>query len=99
MAHIEEEKIVIEQMIRLYCRKQEGNATLCPKCQELLEYAHRRLDHCRYGNAKPTCKKCPVHCYKPEMKERIRSIMRWSGPRMLLHHPIAALKHLLHGLR
>lgn len=97
--HIEEEKAVVEQMIRLYCRKREGHAELCPRCRELLDYAHRRLDRCRFGEDKPTCKKCPVHCYRPEMKERIREVMRWSGPRMIFHHPLAALRHLLREIR
>ena len=92
---IEEEKVVVEQMVRLYCRKREGNAELCPSCKELLDYAHSRLTACRFGEHKPTCKKCPIHCYRPVMKERIRMVMRWSGPRMLLYHPIAAVKHLL----
>ena len=91
---IEEEKAVVEQMIRLYCQKYEGHDELCPSCKELLDYAHCRLDRCRYGEHKPTCKKCPVHCYRPEMKERIRMVMRWSGPRMIIYHPIAALRHL-----
>ena len=39
-SHIEREKRVVTQMIRLYCRHKEGNATLCPACQALLEYAH-----------------------------------------------------------
>ena len=92
---IEEEKALVEQMIRLYCQKSEGHAELCPNCQKLLEYAHSRLDRCRYGNDKPTCKKCPIHCYRPEMKERIRIVMRWSGPRMMLYHPLTAIRHLL----
>ena len=92
---IEEEKMVVEQMIRLYCLKGEGHAELCPSCRDLLDYAHNRLDRCRYGEGTPTCKKCPIHCYRPEMKERIRKVMRWSGPRMILYHPLAAIKHLL----
>lgn len=95
---IDEEKAVVGQMIRIYCRRYEGNITLCPECRELLDYACRRLENCPYGNGKPTCKKCPVHCYRPEMKERIRIIMRWSGPRMILYHPLAAIKHLLREL-
>ena len=90
---ITEEKDVVEQMIRLYCRKREGNKMLCPSCQELVDYAHRRLDRCRFGNDKPTGKKCPIHCYRPDMKEHIRKVMRWSGPRMLLYHPRSAIKH------
>ena len=92
---IGEEKAVVEQMIRLYCRNHEGHTELCPSCQELLDYAHSRLDRCRYGEEKTTCKKCPTHCYRPEMKEEIRTVMRWSGPRMILYHPIAAIRHLL----
>ena len=91
---ISEEKAVVEQMIRLYCRKREGNEVLCDSCRELLAYAHSRLDRCRFGAQKPTCRKCPIHCYRPEMKDRIRAVMRWAGPRMLLYHPMAAIKHL-----
>ena len=94
MNRIEEEKAVVEQMIRLYCRKHEGNKTLCSDCEELLRYATARLSHCRFGNDKPTCKQCPLHCYRREMKERIRAVMRWSGPRMIIYHPVAAIKHL-----
>lgn len=98
-SRIEEEKKVVEQMIRLYCRKKEGNGELCHNCHELLDYAHSRLDRCRYGEEKPTCKKCPVHCYRPDMKEKIRVFMRWSGPRMMLYHPVAAIKHIYREMR
>ena len=92
---IKEEKLVVEQMICLYCQKHEGHAELCPSCRELLDYAHSRLDRCRYGENKHTCKKCPTHCYRPKMNEKIKMVMRWSGPRMILYHPFAAIKHLL----
>lgn len=98
-SRIEEEKKVVEQMIRLYCHKKEGNGELCQNCHELLDYAHSRLDRCRYGEGKPTCKKCPVHCYRPDMKERVRAVMRWSGPRMMLYHPVAAFKHIYREMR
>ncbi|MCI5756967.1 MAG: nitrous oxide-stimulated promoter family protein [Alloprevotella sp.] len=88
------EQRVVEQMIRLYCRHKEGHATLCPACRELLAYARERLSRCPHGAAKPTCRRCPIHCYRPAMRERIRCIMRWAGPRMLLYHPLAALRHL-----
>ena len=72
---------------------------LCPECAALLDYAHRRLDSCRFGNGKPSCRKCPVHCYRADMRERIRTVMRWAGPRMIFRHPIAATRHLLRELR
>lgn len=89
------EKKVVELMIRIYCRKKEKNAALCPDCEELLRYAHARLDRCPFGEKKSSCKKCTVHCYKPAMRERMRLVMRFSGPRMVLYAPWEALRHLL----
>ena len=82
-------------MINLYCRKKEGNKKLCPECRELEEYANKRLSSCKYGNAKTSCKKCPTHCYRKDMREKIREVMRFSGPRMILYSPIEAIRHLL----
>ena len=98
MKRIKEEQRVVEQMIRLYCRKKEGNNELCPGCQELLQYATERLERCRFGEDKPTCKKCPIHCYRPLMKRRMREVMRWAGPRMIWYHPVAAIKHVIREL-
>lgn len=92
---IAHEKKVVELMIRIYCRKKEKNAVLCPDCEELLRYAHTRLDRCPFGEKKSSCKKCTVHCYKPAMRERMRTVMRFSGPRMLLYAPWEAIRHLL----
>lgn len=96
---LEREKRVVELMIRLYCRRREGNARLCPGCARLLEYSLARLDACKFGPAKPTCKRCPVHCYRPDMRARVRQVMRFAGPRMLLYHPAEALRHLADAIR
>lgn len=81
-------------MIRLYCKNKERNHQVCPACQELEEYAYKRLSACRYGEQKTSCKKCPTHCYRKDMREKIREVMRFSGPRMILHHPAEAIRHL-----
>lgn len=94
MTKIENQKKIVETMIRLYCRKAEKNETLCDDCKALLDYAHFRLDHCRYGENKTSCKHCKTHCYRPEMREKIRKVMRFSGPRMIIYHPLAAIKHM-----
>lgn len=94
MNRIEREKKTIGLMIALYCRRREKNAQLCDDCRQLLAYACRRLDACRFANAKSACKKCPVHCYAPRYRAKIREVMRFSGPRMILYHPVAALRHL-----
>ncbi len=87
-------------MIRLYCAAHHGaRAAVCPDCARLEAYAHGRLDRCPFGADKPVCSLCPVHCYRPAERERIRQVMRWAGPRMLLRHPLPALAHLLHRLR
>ncbi len=92
----------VEAMIALYCRGQRHTppgAGLCAECQRLAIYARLRLARCGYGAAKPTCARCPIHCYSQAWRERIRTVMRYAGPRMLWHHPVLALGHLLDGLR
>lgn len=91
----EKENQVIEQMIALYCRKQHKGNELCPDCSNLTEYARMRNEKCPFMETKTFCSNCRVHCYQPEMRERIRQVMRYSGPRMLLYHPVLAIRHLL----
>ena len=94
------EKQTVAAMVAIYCRQQHGRREgLCPACSELLDYAHLRLERCPFQAEKPTCAKCPVHCYRPGMRERVRAVMRYAGPRMLLYHPILAIRHLLDGPR
>ena len=97
-SRIRREQQVVEKMIRLYCRKHEGNAELCVACNELLQYAYARLERCPFGEEKSTCRLCPRHCYRPIMRQRMQAVMRYAGPRMLWHHPTAAIRHLLDEL-
>src|SRR5689334_19502551 len=83
-------------MLQIYCRDQHGQA-LCPDCQELKRYVHLRLDRCRFGEDKPTCAKCPVHCYQRDRREQIKSVMRYAGPKMLWEHPVLSVWHLIDG--
>ena len=87
----------IAAMVQIYCKAHHHTTSVeqCEDCQTFLDYAHTRLDRCPYGQYKPTCNKCPVHCYKPHMKAKAREIMIFSGPRMLLPHPVMAIRHLL----
>jgi hypothetical protein len=90
----------IAAMIRCYCRGHHANgSTLCLECQGLLDYASLRLERCRFGSEKPTCVKCPVHCYQSDRREQIRLVMRYAGPRMLWQHPILSLRHWLDARR
>ncbi len=89
----------LETMMRMYCGHHHGGRPLCSDCAALSEYARRRLERCVFGDAKPTCTNCVVHCYKRGMRERIREMMRWAGPRMLYRHPILGILHLIDGRR
>lgn len=94
----------IVAMLRLYCRVHHAAALgkdefLCADCQQLSDYAEKRLRSCPFGDAKPTCAKCLVHCYSTERREQVRVVMRWAGPRMLRYHPILGIRHLLDGRR
>ncbi len=91
------EKEIIEKMILLYCKHNHGNGKgLCSDCRELLAYARKRLDMCKFGEDKTSCGRCSVHCYKPDMRERVRKVMRYVGPRMFLHHPLDAIRHAIY---
>ena len=81
-------------MTSIYCGDHHSQAE-CQSCAEFIEHAKQKLDRCVYGDKKPACKKCPIHCYKPDKREQARIIMRYSGPKMLFKHPLLAIKHLI----
>lgn len=94
------EQKTLDLMIDLYCRdqhdSQNGN---CPDCLALKEYAHLRLEKCPYQEQKTTCARCLTHCYQKTMRDKIREVMRYAGPRMLRLYPGLAIFHVLDGLR
>lgn len=91
----EREKKIVSQMIALYCRKNHGGKTLCPECAALDAYARQRSDKCPFMETKTFCSNCKAHCYRPAMREKIREVMRFSGPRMMFHHPVVAVRHVI----
>jgi hypothetical protein len=94
------ELATIRAMVRIHCRDKHATpAGLCDECQALMDYATRRVDRCVFGEDKPTCARCKVHCYNAEMRERIRTVMRYAGPRMLMSHPILTIAHMIEGRR
>jgi predicted amidophosphoribosyltransferase len=98
---LDREYRTMQRMVEIFCAGQHGGSrgSLCPACVEFLDYAARRLEKCPYGDNKPVCAKCPIHCYKRAQREQARSIMRYAGPRMALRHPWLSLTHLLDKLR
>ncbi len=99
MPRFEREKKTLKTMIALYCKDHHSPISgLCADCTSLQEYAMGRLANCRYGADKPKCAVCTTHCYKPVMRDAVRNVMRYAGPRMLVKHPVLALEHVVDGL-
>ena len=94
MNKIEQDKQTIRLMVGLYCRHHLRERKIPKEYRELIDYAEKRLTHCRYGQTKPACKDCATHCYKPDMREKVREVMRWTGPRMIVYSPKAAFRHI-----
>ncbi|MDE5666743.1 MAG: nitrous oxide-stimulated promoter family protein [Clostridia bacterium] len=104
----EKEKKLIPLMIKKYCRgrhkpkrKEQGvnRGGVCDGCKELTEYALFRLDKCPFKVDKKFCSFCKIHCYKPEYRERIKEVMKYSGPRMIFSHPAYAFSHAAQMLK
>ena len=89
------EKETVSLMITIYCRKKHGGKELCPDCAALDAYARQRSDNCPFMETKTFCSNCRVHCYRKDMREKIREVMRVSGPRMIFHHPVMAIRHVI----
>ncbi len=97
---LEQEHKTITTMIQMYCKNcHKTNKSLCQDCSDLLKYAEERLKNCRFGIDKPTCDTCTVHCYKPDMREKIRTVMRYAGPRMIYKHPVMGFRHLFKKIK
>ena len=93
---IARERATISAMMRLYCRDHHApDEGLCDECDNLLAYALQRLGNCPFEEAKPVCNLCEVHCYSKKLRDRVRTVMRYAGPRMLLRHPLLSFFHVL----
>jgi hypothetical protein len=92
------EKRAIECMISIHCRDMHGTrGEICTDCRDMLDYSFKRLETCKLLPDKPTCARCPVHCFNPAMRHRVRAVMRYAGPRMIFRHPVMTLMHVVDG--
>ena len=99
MNHLDRELVTMSKMVGIYCKDHHGEEGLCDECAVFMDYAQVRLEKCPFGQEKPTCANCPVHCYKAHYREQAKAIMRYAGPRMLIRHPILTVAHYIDGLR
>lgn len=95
MGRIEREKRTVRKMIQLYCQKHHSpNNQFCEKCESLVQYSAQKLNRCQFGETKPVCIECPVHCYSKNKREEIKGVMRYAGPRMIFAYPYLAIMHI-----
>lgn len=98
--HWRQEVELIPKMIRIYCKgKHKTKDGLCTECEELKDYALFRLSKCPFKVNKGFCSFCKIHCYKPDMREKIKDVMKYSGPRMLFSHPIFSISHVVQMIK
>jgi len=90
---MDREKQTVLVMIKMYCRHHHGKN--CNDCATLAEFAEERINKCLFQNDKPVCSECQIHCYQHEMREQIRTVMRFAGPKMIYSHPIMGIRHLI----
>lgn len=96
MSKVEKDKRTLEFMINIYCEKNHKlGLDKCPECQELCSYASNRLDKCKFGEDKTSCKKCTVHCFHPDKREQIKKVMRFSGPRVIFYRPHHYIRYII----
>lgn len=90
---IDQEKKLIAMMIAIY---ENGNHV---DLTELKDYAFKRIECCPPKEEKTFCSTCPIHCYQKEYRVKIKEVMKYSGKRMLLKHPIVTIKHLINTIK
>lgn len=93
---------IAEKMIMTYCHGQNherNHEDLCDDCRELRDYSLARTERCPHVSKTLFCVNCPTPCYKPDMKERMRLMMKYSGPRFFFRHPIIVLDHVLYDFK
>jgi len=60
-----------------------------------LVYAEQRRAFCP-KEPKPFCSTCDTHCYRPAMREYMRDVMRYAGPRSMFHgYAVQGVRHLI----
>ena len=102
------ENEMIPLMIIMYCRSKHRlarkqykikHSCLCQDCYELMQYTLYRLSKCPFKENKGFCSFCKINCYKSDMREKMRKVMRYSGYRMVFRHPIIVMAHLKQQLK
>lgn len=97
---LKREYSTIMAMVAIYCESNHDHSDdLCRECHRLLDYAEGKIEICPFGTSKPQCTKCEIHCYSSTVREDVKTVMRFSGPRMLWNHPLKTILHYMDAFR
>ncbi len=91
----QQEAHTVACMIQIYCRGRHRKKQLCPSCQELLEITRLHLSECPPEDDRPFFSSHTIQCFKPEQREEIEQMLGYSGPRLLWHHPMIAIRYMV----
>lgn len=93
---IEKKKKILSAMFDIYIKKhQEEKENIC----SLRDYAFQRIEKCPNNGKKIYCSSCTIHCFADNERAYIKKVMRFSGPRMMVYHPLMALDHAFSSIR
>jgi hypothetical protein len=99
----EKELKTVKTMIMMYCHKKHKTKgkVLCNECIELYQFVEVKRNRCPFGDEKGFCANCRIHCYKSNtiMRDRIRIVMKYSGPRLMFKHPIMSISHMIETIK
>lgn len=94
---VDKDRKTLEAIGFIYCRAHHDGtkdaAGLCPSCRETVDATLARTEVCPFGH-ESNCQDCTIHCQRGEARSRIREMMRYSAPRMALHHPLMTAEYL-----
>ena len=98
--NVPKEKENIRKTFGLYCNANHGTTDnkLCPKCTALLTTVMLKIQRCPYGISKPICDACETPCFGEVPTKEFRNIMKSGQKKMLLSHPLMAVRHKLASL-
>lgn len=97
----DKEKKIVKLMISIYCKGHKHlclQGEFCQSCNDLIEYVDKRIERCPFIETKSYCSNCTVHCYKKDMRIKIKEVMKYSGPRMIFIHPLMVVDHAYQGI-
>lgn len=98
--NVPKERENIRKTFGVYCNANHGTSDgkLCRKCTGLLSTVMLKIQRCPYGIGKPICDACETPCFGEIQTNDFKAIMKSGQKKMLLSHPIMAIKHKLAGV-